>query len=103
MYRGTLSSFFDNNFKYNIKTRELPLGLIMPVRCEAFVFSDNGRRSIIVEIETEDELIFVKSKKATLVLEIPCKVKFTLEKVTIRRDGKEYLLEFSNACYNPNL
>ena len=103
MYKGTLSSFIDNTFRYNIKTKEFPCGLMMPIRCETFVFFNDGKKSISLEIDTEDELIFVKSNRVNMILEIPCKVKFTLENVTIKRDGKEYKMSFSSVSYNQNL
>lgn len=100
MYKGTLSSFFENTFKYNIKTKDLPLDLKMPVKCEAFIFSDTGKREMEIEIETKDELIFVKSRKVFLILEIPCRVKFTLEQVTIKKISTGYLMEFVNVSSN---
>lgn len=100
MYHGTLSSFFDNAFKYNIKTKDLPLGVKMPVKCEAFVFSNSGKREMVLEIDTQDELIFVKSKKVFLTVDIPCRVKFTLHQVTIKKISEGYLLEFVSASAN---
>lgn len=103
MYKGTLSSFIDNTFRYNIKTKEFPCGLMMPIKCETFVFFDDGKKYITLEIESEDELIFVKSNRVNLTLELPCKVKFVLEKVTIKREGKEYKMYYGSVNYNQNL
>lgn len=100
MYRGTLSSSLDNSFKYNIRTKELPLRVMMPIKCEIFVFADEGKRSLQLEIETDEDILFAKSNKMNLVVELPCKVKFLLENVTIRKTGKDYLIEFSSVSHN---
>ena len=100
MYIGILSSSLDKTFKYKIRTKELPLSVMMPIRCETFIFVDEGRKSLQVEIDTDEDILFAKSNRMNLVVEMPCKVKFLLENVTIRKAGKDYLLEFSSARHN---
>jgi hypothetical protein len=100
MYIGILSSSLDNTFKYKIRTKELPLRVMMPIRCETFIFVDEGRKSLQVEIDTDEDILFAKSNRMNLVVEMPCKVKFLLNNVTIRKVGKDYLLEFSSAGHN---
>lgn len=96
MYKGTLSSSLDNSFKYNIKTKELPMGLSMPVKCEVLIYSDNGKRSIVIELETDDDVVFFQSNKMTLIIDVPCKMKFSLYNVKIAKEGKEHMVYFSS-------
>ena len=100
MYRGTLSSSFDNTFKYAIRIKELPMRVMMPIRCETFVFVNEGKKSLQFEIDTDEEIIFAKSIRMNLVVELPCKIKFLLDNVVIKRSGKDYMMEFSSVSHN---
>jgi hypothetical protein len=90
MYIVTISSLFDIPFKYNIKFKELPFGLMSKIKNEVYVLSDLGNRKLIIEIETDQELIYLKSKQISLCVEIDkTKLKVNLKNVTIKKTNKE--------------
>jgi hypothetical protein len=92
MYIGTISSLFDNPFKYNIKLKELPFGLISKIKNEIYVLSDLGKRKLTINIETDNELIYMKANQVNLWVNIDkTKFKVSLKNVTIRKiDDVDY-------------
>lgn len=92
MYIGTISSLFDNPFKYNIKLKELPFGLISKIKNEVYVLSDLGKRKLTINIETDNELIYIKANQVNLWVNIDkTKLKVSLKNVTIRKaDDADY-------------
>jgi hypothetical protein len=92
MYIGTISSLFDNPFKYNIKLKELPFGLISKIKNEIYVLSDLGKRKLTINIETDNELIYMKANQVNLWVNIDkTKLKVSLKNVTIRKiDDVDY-------------
>jgi hypothetical protein len=90
MYIGTISSLFDNPFKYNIKFKELPFGLMSKIKNEVYVLSDLGNRKLVIEIETDQELIYLKTNQVNLWVNIDkTKLKVNLKNVTIKKTNKE--------------
>ena len=96
MYIGTISSLFDNPFKYNIKLQELPFGLMSKIKDEVYVLSDLGKRNIIIDIESEQELIYLKSNQVSLVIEVnKSKLKVNLKNVIIKKHSdKDYQMSY---------
>lgn len=95
MYKGILSSSFENSFKYNIHLSELPFGFSMPISREICVASDLGKRKFNMEIDSQDEMIYLKSSSAVLTVDLPCKVKCSLKDVTICKAENGYDVMFS--------
>lgn len=96
MYKGTLSSFFENTFRYEVQVLELPFNLISPVKNELCVISDSGKKSFIIDVLADDEIIYLKSSSAVLIIEKPCKVKCTLKDITIKKVEKKYEISFAS-------
>lgn len=98
MYIGTISSIFNNPFKYNIKLQELPFGLISKIKDEVYVLSDLGKRKLSIQIETDQELIYLKSNQVNLWISInKSKIKVSLKNVIIKKiseDTHELFYEF---------
>ena len=92
MYIGTISSLFDNPFKYNIKLKNLPFGLMSKIKNEVYVLSDLGKRKLTINIETDNELIYMKANQVNLWVNIDkTKFKVSLKNVTIRKiDDVDY-------------
>jgi DUF4097 and DUF4098 domain-containing protein YvlB len=92
MYIGTISSLFDNPFKYNIKLKNLPFGLMSKIKNEVYVLSDLGKRKLTINIETDNELIYIKANQVNLWVNIDkTKLKVSLKNVTIRKvDDADY-------------
>lgn len=100
MYKGTISSFFDNNFKYDVKLKELPFGFMNKIKNEAFVLFDTGKRKIEIDIDFVQELIYVKSKNVNLTIDIDkMKIKVTLKDIVIKKTDKNYELVFSSISF----
>ena len=92
MYIGTISSLFDNPFKYNIKLKNLPFGLMSKIKNEVYVLSDLGKRKLTIKIETDNELIYIKANQVNLWVNIDkTKLKVSLKNVTITKvDDADY-------------
>jgi hypothetical protein len=92
MYIGTISSLFDNPFKYNIKLKNLPFGLMSKIKNEVYVLSDLGKRKLTINIETDNELIYIKANQVNLWVNIDkTKLKVSLKNVTITKvDDADY-------------
>ena len=92
MYIGTISSLFDNPFKYNIKLKNLPFGLMSKIKHEVYVLSDLGKRKLTINIETDNELIYIKANQVNLWVNIDkTKLKVSLKNVTITKvDDADY-------------
>lgn len=100
MYTGTISSFLDNNFKYNIRLKELPFGFINKIKNEAFVLFDSGIRKTIIEIDLDQELLYAKAQNLNMQIDIDkIKVKVTLRDIIIRKSNSNYELIFSSISF----
>lgn len=101
MYTGTLSSLFENPFTLNIKSRELPFVFMNKIKNEVYVVSDNGTKKIVVEIISENEIIYLKAKRANLIYNIDnFRVKTSLKNVKItKRQSGEYELTFDQIMF----
>lgn len=102
MYKGTISSLFDNNFKYNVRVKELPFGMIRKIKNEVYVFSDKGIRKIDIELECNQDIIYLKTIQVSLILEIDqTKIKTTLKNVCIKKtESGIYQLDFKELILN---
>jgi len=97
MYKGTISPSTDNSFKYNISTKDLPFNLISPIKNEAYYTSYNGKKKIIINIESENDILFLKSSSLNLTIEIDkIKIKATLKDVIINKIDNGYEMSFSS-------
>lgn len=97
MINGTMSSFFYNNFKYNVKLLDIPFHVSEKIKNEVYVFSDNGTRKTKIQIESDEEILFLKTEKASLTIEYKgIKTKFYIKNVTIKKTDTEsiYDMEF---------
>lgn len=100
MYKGTISSILDNNFKYSIRLKELPFGFINKIKNEAFVLFDNGVRKTIIEIDLDQELLYAKSQNVYLQIDIDkLKIKVNLKNIVIRKTNADYELIFSSISF----
>lgn len=95
MYRGTLSSTLDNTFRYKIRTNELPVKSVSNIESEESKVSKINHKCLVVDIETEEDILYFRSQKMILILEEPCKIKYSLQNVTIRKVGNRYDVLFS--------
>jgi hypothetical protein len=97
MYKGTLSSIFDNTFKYNIKIKDLPFGIITKIKNEVYVFTDQGIRKVNIDIEQEQEILYIKTSQVNMIIEVDqMKVKATLKNVIIKKGDDGYNLSYEN-------
>lgn len=102
MYKATINSLYENPFKLNVKTKELPFGIITKIKNEVHVLSDQGIRKILIEIESEQEIIYMKSCQVSMVFNIDkSKIKISLKNVTIKKaiNSEEYELLFENIIF----
>lgn len=96
MYRGVLSSFYENTFRYEVQVLELPFNLISPVKNELCIISDSPIKRFVIDILTDDEIIYLKSSSAVLTIEKPCKVKCMLKDIILKKVDKKYEVSFSS-------
>lgn len=96
MYKGVLSSFFENTFRYEVKVLELPFNLIMPVKNELCVISDSGKKSFLIDIAMNDEIIYLKSSSAVLTLDTPCRVKCTIKGMVLKKNENNYEVSYDS-------
>jgi hypothetical protein len=102
MYIGTISSLYDNPFKFNIKSRELPFGFMSKVKNEVYVLTDHGTRILSIELESDQEIIYIKTSSLTLTYNIDkLKVKTILKNVIIKKskDQDVYDLIFEHMSF----
>jgi hypothetical protein len=96
MYIGTISSLYDNPFKFNIKSKELPFGFISKIKNEVYVLSDHGTRTLSIEIESDQDIMFIKTSTLTLIYNIDkLKVKATLKNVVIKKSKDQSVFDLS--------
>jgi len=102
MYKGTLSSIFDNTFKYNIKIKELPFGLIRKIKNEVYVFTDQGIRKTIINIDHDQEILYIKTSQVNLVIEVDqTKIKVTLKNIIIKKNNDDdYELSYQSLNFS---
>lgn len=102
MYNGYISSFSENNFKYNIKLEELPFDVLEKIKGEVYVFSQNGKRKINIFIESDQEILYIKTSQANLIIDYKgIKSKIIIKNVTIKKLESEllYELEFKSSIF----
>jgi len=102
MYIGTISSLYDNPFKFNIKSKELPFGFISKIKNEVYVLTDHGKRTLVIELESDQEIIYIKTSSLTLTYNIDkLKVKTILKNVVIKKskDQDVYDLIFEHITF----
>jgi hypothetical protein len=94
MYKGTISSLYDNPFKLNFKSEELPFGFIHKIKNEVYVLSDQGKRKISIRIESDQEILYIKTGQLIVTYDIDkLKVKSILKNVTIKKANEPELYD----------
>jgi hypothetical protein len=102
MYKGTISSLYDNPFKLNIQSQELPFGFMHKIKNEVYVLSDQGKRKISIKIESDQEILYIKTGQLIVSYDIDkLKVKSILKNVTIKKTNESefYDLMFDKICF----
>ncbi len=95
MHVGTISSQFNDIFKYEIKAIELPFTYSLEKNNE-INFLVNGKKKIKIELECDNKIIFIQNKILRLeLLASGKKVKFNLSDVMILNRGDHLELSFS--------
>lgn len=96
MYKGTLSSYLDINFKYDIIIKELPFHMSRKIKNEAYVFTDISSKKIKIEMNSQGDILYCRANQAFLVLEIDnMKIKCNLKNVVLNKlENNEYELQY---------
>ena len=86
MYIGTISSLFDNPFKYNIKLKNLPFGLMSKIKNEVYVLSDLGKRKLTIKI-IKQNVVITSCCNITFFCRVNAQHQFLLIKIIKRSDA----------------